>query len=193
MAKSQKVKFTSEQGQLLLMMSVNFQPPEKIGEATYGAVERAQAREEVRLLFRDFKACSPHVQALGKKQRLLFGPVDNWEEVRDGKGEITQFQVRDTSREIEVRLSEDSISGLLWCLATFMDSSSPAPVSVMVAENVIWPLVEKLGKVRALQEALGLDKAQPRRWRDDPEKDEERAPEEKSGNGHPLTIGQVRQ
>jgi hypothetical protein len=193
MAKSQKVKLTAEQGQLLLMMAVNFQPPEKIGDATYSPVERAQAREEVRLLFRDFKAISPHVQALGKKQRLLFGPADGWEEVRNDKGEIIQFEVRDTSREIEVRLSEDSVSGLLWCLATFMDSGSPAPVSVMVAENVIWPLVEKLGKVRALQEALGLDKGQPRRWKDDPEKDEERVPEEKTGNGHPVTLGQVRQ
>jgi hypothetical protein len=184
MAKIQKVKLTAEQGQLLLMMSANFQPPEKLGEATYGAVERAQAREEVRLLFRDLKSVSPHVQAIGRKQRVLFGPPDNWEEIQNDKGEVTNYQVKDTTREIEMRLTEDAVSGLLWCLVTYMDPSSPAPISVMVAENVVWPLVAKLGKNQALREALGLDKAQPRRWKDDPEKDQELSVGP-AGNGEP--------
>ncbi len=185
MARTQKVKLTAEQGQLLLMMSANFQPPEKLGDAAYGAVERAQAREDVRLLFRELKAVSPHIHMPGRKQRLLFGPMDNWEEIKNDQGETTTFQVRETGRECDVRLPEDALSGLPWCLLTYMDPGSAAPVSVMVSENVVWPLVAKLGKVQALREALGLDKAQPRRWKDDPESSEEIETQAVS-NGRPL-------
>ena len=187
MGKTHKVKVTVEQGQLLLLMSANYQPPEKLGETAFGTVERAQAREEVRMLFRDLKSVSPHLEMPGRKQRLLFGPVENWEEIRDEEGVTTNFQVRETGRECEVRLSEDALSGLLWCLVTYMDPGSPAPVSVMVAEHVVWPLAARLGKVQALREALGLDKAHPRRWKDDPEKPGEED-SRVAGNGEALPV-----
>ena len=65
----------------------------------------------MRVLFRELKAVSPCLQSPGRRQHLLFGPPDNWEEIPDQKGEPA-FQMRETQRPCEARLSEDAQSGL---------------------------------------------------------------------------------
>lgn len=160
------IKVTCEEGQTLLRIAINFSLPEKLGDQSYSIVERSLASDEVKSLYRVIRSASPLLQ---KPQRwICFGPEENYEEIKNEGGAVGH-KMKDVSVEVPLKLNEDAKSGAIWCLIVAMHPSAPLCQSVGTQSDVLWPLAEKLRCVRAVKEAIGLDKAKPRRWAVDDE------------------------
>lgn len=170
-----KVTITCEEGNFLIRMSAGFGLPEKLGETQkYSVAERACAGEEVRKLFKELKKHSPMTK---KPERwILFGPEDNFREIKGEDGNIG-WRMANLNEEVEIELNADAMSGAVWCMVLALHPMSPVVKSVGQQEDIIWPLAEKLKKVKVLREEIKLADAKPRRWKDDDE--EERSGEER--------------
>lgn len=165
-------KLTSEQCQFMLNAAVTFAPPDKLGDGTYGFIEKALAADEVRALYRVLRSYSPALQdsALNKRRIPVFGLVSDWEFDKDATGQPTGGRLLTPDKEHNIVLDDDSVSGIMWCLLLALHPDGrDHRVSVTVAENIVWPIAKRLSKVQALRDAIGLNKVEKRRrWDCDP-------------------------
>jgi len=174
MGKDIKVKLTTDEGQQLFLMASNFVLPKKLGDQAFSVADRGVAADEVRALFRAMKGYSPYAQT--GERRTVFGPKKCWEEIKDGE-KVSGHRMLDHDHETEVRLSEDAVSGVVWLLLLAIhpqeDESKQGreipPFNVGAQDLFIWPVAEKVKKVKAIREFMGMNKAAHRRWDDDPE------------------------
>lgn len=180
MTEAAKVRLTCEEGQNLLNVASSFMLPEKLGDTNFSVADRAIAGDEVRRLYRELKAYSP--MTLKPERWILFGPADNFTKTVTDRGQEAHRMV-DLVLEVEMRLDDDAMSGLAWCLLVALHPSSErvlAPAGVQ--EDILWPLAAKVGRTKAIRELIGFSKGTPRRWKVDSEyeKDEKKAEEKKS-------------
>ena len=176
-----KVKITYQQGQFLMNSSVGFHLAEKLGDDSYSHIDRSIAADEVRQLFKVLKSYSPRAQRFGKENRIWFGELDAWEEVKKD-GEVVGGELKDPEREIELNLDDDAISGVMWCLVVALHPDAKEHrVGVALAENVVWPIAEQFGRVGALKDVLKLGPGSKgrRRWPTDSERLEKKEEEKK--------------
>lgn len=173
--KDVEVKISAEEGQALLRVASSFGLPEKLGDGQpYNVADRALAAKDAQLLYRELKARSP---LLAKERRLCFGPMSNW--VREDRTEgADRWKMEDFSLSVEVKLSEDALSGAYWSLLLMLHPASPVALAAGSQEEVAWPLATKLRLVNALEKAIGLEKATHKRMDLDPDPEDE---SEKSG------------
>lgn len=160
-----KVSITAEEGQTLLRVAASFGLPEKLGDGTpYNVAERALAAKDVQFLYRELRARSP---MMSKDRRMCFGPDSNW--VKKGEEAGGRWEMANFSLPVEIRLSEDALSGAYWCALLMAHPGSPLMLNVGSQEEVLWPLAKKLRFVSDLEKAIGLDKAVHKRLDLDPE------------------------
>lgn len=165
MAEERKFTVTTEQGQVLFRVAGGFALPEKLGDLKYDVAERAVASDEVRDLFRELKSRSPNYSI---SRRVQFGPAEGWDEVTipDGSGSTMKaWTLKPEQREtpVEIKLSEDALSGVAWCLLVTLHPASPMRMGVQDLEDIIWPLAKVFGLVGMLRKDLGVDKTKHRR------------------------------
>jgi hypothetical protein len=172
------VKLNAERLNWILKVLVGFELPEKIGEKAYDSVQRSICKDECRQGITDLKAYSYWAQQVGEDNRYLFGPREIWDVKRDVKGKIEDLTLNDPAREFEVKLSQDSVSGIMWMLVTIMmpevknekGEVTHRSVPPFIAESFVWPVAEALKKTKAIRSFLKLDTADKKaRWDDDEE------------------------
>jgi hypothetical protein len=179
MGDSVKLSITVEQGNAIFNIASFFQMPEKLGEKTYNVADRALANDEVGRLMRLFRAYSPLSQT--RERRVVFGPAEVWDEIRGDKdGGIQGYRLLFPEHEVSLSISEDEISGAMWCLLLGLHPASPVCHAVSRQQDALWPLAARLSRVSVLKEEIGIGKASPRRWKEDaPEKTADSVPEKK--------------
>lgn len=163
-----KISITVEEGNALVAISSVFHLPEKLDkDNTYTVADRSIAADEVRLLFRELRSHSPFMQ--GEEKLNRFGPVDAWKEIRDEHGNVGRKIVK-RSLEVSIRLDEDILSGIVWCLLVSLHPSSGLIQSIQAQEDCLWPIAKKISRTRILREMIGIsEKVQPKRWKSDEE------------------------
>ena len=170
-------RLTLEQCQFLLNAAVGFTPPDKLGDVVYGPVEKALAYDEARALYKVLRSLSPSLQdvSIAKRRLSVFGPVEEWEFDVDPAGNPVSGRLREPNKDIPISLESESVSGAMWCLLLAVHPEGrDHRVGVSVAETIVWPIATRLGKVKALREAIGLNKVEKRRrWDDDPQPEPE--------------------
>lgn len=170
-----KVSITAEEGQALLRIAASFGLPEKLGDGqAYNVAERALAAKDAQLLYRELRARSPILQ---KERRICFGPDSNWMQEKSDDNGADRWKMASFSLPVELKLSEDALSGAYWSLLLMLHPSSPAALNAGSQEEVAWPLARKLRIFSALEKAIGLDKAEHKRLDLDPDEDEPKGPQ----------------
>ena len=155
-----------------------FELPAKVGDASYDFVQQRMVKDECNKASAELKAYSPWAQKLGEEMRLVFGPVDMFDQVRkDGK--LEELILREPERILEVRLSEDAVSGIAWMLLTMLSPATKdektgkkthEELLPFSAATYAWPVAMAIRKVAVLRAALNLDASdKKRKWADDPE------------------------
>jgi len=167
-----KVKLSIEEANRLFVVTGPFELPAKLGDKlTYMDTERSIAALEVVQLYKTLRSMSPIHQL--KERRYCFGPADAWKAVfleneKNGKPEPTEeisgYQMIDPERKIEIRLSEDAASGLMWCLIYQLHPASKGALNNTYFAALAWSTAEKAGLAPALREFLGITTAPKRRW-----------------------------
>jgi len=180
-----KVKLTAYQWDWLFKQLVNFEMPEKLAETAYDKEQRSIVKDEVRQAIAEMKKHSYYPQKLGPDNRFFFGAKEDWEESRNEKGILDGLKHIKPDREYVLAFGEAAVSGLCWWAylavtpATITHEKVRGGEEMMIASHssaspvqcvaFVWPLVEGLGRVKAVREAAGLDKSEKkRRWEDDP-------------------------
>lgn len=172
MAKTRKVKITTEEGNFLLSLSHTFSLPEKLtDELKFDVAEQGLADRDVGYLYEELRSYSPRM----RKERLVhFGPSENWfEELQEGK---KVWELRNPDLKVQVRLTPDMEMGVYWCLLLALHPRSKRRCPAGLQAQVIWPLAAKMRLTEELRTALGIAKKQHRRLDLDPidgEKEEE--------------------
>lgn len=162
MLKNERIlRLTTEEGQGILRIAINFQLPEKLGEKQYTFIERSLAADEVKKFYKALRDQSELLK--GKKRYILFGPARNYLEYKDEKGNVNHSTV-DVDLEIPIGIDKDAKSGAIWCLIVALHPGSPLYQRAGEHYSTFWPIAEKLKCVRAVQKEIGLDQAKPRRW-----------------------------
>lgn len=171
MGEEMKVKLTCEEGDILLQMSAGFALPEKIGDQKFTVGDRAVAGDEVKELYTELRAHSPMMMT--KKRIRRFGPAGNIVKkvTKEDGEEIESYEYKDRELEVEVRLNEDAVSGVMWCV---LAAVAPAPegklaMGVELQTELFWPIAKKLDRVEAVRELVGFSKGTHRRWKTDDE------------------------
>lgn len=165
MGKETKVKVTVEEGNSLFITAVLFKPPKKYGDKPELSVpEISVAAQEVHELYKEMRARSPIAQR--PERRAVFGPLAAWDEIKTENGSVFSLSKPDT--EVELRLSEDALSGLVWCLIYRLHPSSEG-FNNTASANLAWSIATKAKKLKAIREFIGLEGAARRRWADDDE------------------------
>lgn len=164
MSKEEKFKLSVEEGQQLLLICHNFALGEKLGDTPYNVMDRALATEEVRALYRELRSRSPLMHR--PERWLLFGPGDNYQDVKGTNGNVGH-QTLNLALEVEVSLSEEALSGAMWCLLAALHPASGQTRGAGLQEDVFWPLARKLGLSKAIRKEIKLEEAKPRRWERD--------------------------
>lgn len=176
MPKDVKVTLTVEEGNSLFVTAVLFKPPKKYGDkAEFTIPEMSIAAQEVHLLYKELKARSPI--ALRPERRLVFGPVASWDEFKHENE--SGFRLVRPDTEVEIRLSEDAMSGLVWCLVYRLHPTSEGFNNIGSC-HLAWSIAEKAKKVKAVKEFIGLEGAPRRRWADDDESSDAQSEKQES-------------
>lgn len=163
--------FTCEEGQALLRLSSAFSLPEKLGEQIYNVADRRIASDEVAELYRELKSRS--AMLLKKDRKLLFGPADNYEEFGDGAQSI--HRMKEPLMPVKVKLTEESLSGVVWCLLVALHPASAMCATVGLQEDIYWPIARKIQKVDALRAEMKVENGNARRWKSDKKKEASQA------------------
>jgi hypothetical protein len=163
-----RLDLTTEEGNALVGISSMFHLPEKLDkDNTYSVADRSIAADEVRLLFRELRSHSPLMQGEEKVNR--FGAKDAWKEVKDGAGNIGRKLIK-PSGVVSIRLDEDILSGIVWCLLVALHPASALIQATQMQEDCFWPIAKKLSRTRVIREMIGITPtAQPKRWKTDEE------------------------
>ncbi|MGH7260552.1 MAG: hypothetical protein ACREI9_07695 [Nitrospiraceae bacterium] len=162
------IKVTCAMGQRLLKVALNFALPEKLDEKhPYSIVERGMAAEEVRALYRELQKVSPMTQH--PERWTLFGPEENFAPLRGDAQAITGYRMMDSNLEIQIGLSEDALSGTVWCLLAMLHPSSAIVLGAGEQEDIAWPLAERIKRTRVIRKTIGLDEGKSTRWKSDEE------------------------
>ena len=170
------LELTVREGQMVVAIAETFGLPERLGlDLTYSVNDRSQAADEVRIMRRELRAHSPIMQGNAPgadgQESNNFGSLDAWKEVKGESGRIGYRMMKPGTTE-RVRLTEDILSGIMWCLLVGVHPASPSIKTLREQDEVLWPIAKKLGRTKQLRKLVGLsDKAQPRRWKTDDEMD----------------------
>lgn len=168
-------KLTIGQGQFLLQMAAVAGVPDKLGEQTFTAVDRAIIQGMMSSLFATLKSYSLYAQEYepGKKSKLFFGPKDEW--ANDPKSE-NLWHMKDPKKVLKVRLSTEDVNAAAWCgflalvprSATQQSEAGTAVSPAEAAETVI-PMLKAVGKWGAVADQLGMKKFEQKKhgWSDD--------------------------
>lgn len=187
-----KVKLTAYLWDWIMKQLVNFEMPEKVGETSWDKDQRAIVKDEVRQAVAELRRHSYYAQKLGPDNRLFFGAQEDWEEGRDEKKVLNNLKHVKPEKEYVCSFGEAAVSGICWwaylaVTPATMTKEKVRGEEVTVASHMsagpmqcsmfVWPLIEGLGRVKAVREAAGLDKSEKkRRWEDDPLPDAEAKP-----------------
>jgi hypothetical protein len=171
---SQKhLMLTIEEGNELLRITKAFSLPERLGDNTYTVGDRAIATvDEVGALRRSLREQSPLLQ--GAERWNCFGPAEIggtpvWRQVKGELGNIGHVLLK-PKEEVLIRIDDDVVAGISWCLLVGLHPSSPVCKAMDVQQDVLWPIARKIGRMNQLRELIGITaKVQPRRWRADEE------------------------
>jgi hypothetical protein len=175
------VELTTNQAQFMLHLAVAFELPARLGKKAFTPEERVWANEEVRVFLAELKALSPYTRQTGKEFRTAFGRKEDWEEERGPKRELLRVSLKPSSRdrEYKLKLSDEAMSGAVWCLEfalypgeTVEDGRGIRENRVATAQEAdefVWPIARRLRKTQALRKEIGLTEAPRRRLEDDPE------------------------
>lgn len=179
-----KVKMSAYLWDWIFKRLCGFEMPDKIGETSWDNDQRGIVKDEVRHAVVEMKRHSYYAQKLGPDNRLCFGAQEDWEEVRDDKQALIDLKQIKPEKEYVLAFGEAAVSGICWWAyvsltppnishekvqgnnVTVFSHHSTTPIQ---GAAFVWPLIEGLGRVKALREAVGLDKSEKkRRWENDP-------------------------
>lgn len=71
-----------------------------------------------------------------------------------------------------LNIGEQERDGIFWLLCASLDPASPLKVTVGMADEIVWPIAEKIRRTLALAKELKLDPSKRTRIEDDPEPEE---------------------
>ena len=155
------ITLTVEEGNILLQVASRFAMPEKLGDTKYSPAEQALANAQVGKFYRDLKRQSPHLR--GKKRALAFGPEEAWESTKAESGDET-FRILKHDLSVTFPIKRDSLNGLTWVLVLVLHPASPLALRAGTHEDVAWPVAEKIGRVRMIQDEIKLDASAKSPW-----------------------------
>lgn len=186
--KVERIALTHLEGQALLSKA-HLELPEKMGDDKFDVETRANARDQITILRGAIRAVSPLVS---KERRPMFGAVEAWDQSTDGKSWSLK---RDwEQKSVEVELSEDALYGICWLgfigmhpdapRVTQIPGTTPVPIGYSTAEvdEIIWPLMKRLGWETQLREMLKIEKRRGKTLK-----------REKVGNGHKEEVEEAKE
>jgi len=165
---TKRVVLTVEEGSALATIAKSFALPERLGDNTYTVGDRSIATtDEVGALRRALREQSPLMQ--GAERWNCFGPQECWRQIKNEVGSIG-FQVLKPKEEAAIRVDDNVLGGISWCLLVGLHPSSSVCRPLDIQQDVLWPIAKKVGLVHQLRELIGITaKVQPRRWKRDGE------------------------
>lgn len=167
--KSEKFALAHIEGQFLLRYANLKVPTDLAGEKLDPGVA-VNANDQIVLLRRDLRAHSPMIQ---REQKPCFGSPANWAKkvtpvfcakCKEGSPlrDSDSWDMVDPYRKIEVRLSEDAVSGIFWCLLIAMGGGHALVASNAEIDELVMPLANRFGWTSELKRAMKLDRAKAR-------------------------------
>ena len=161
------MKITHAQGNVLLNGSMQGKMPKDVGGRAFNDQAQAKINEKFRLLFKKMKKLSTK-----KSGNYLFGQIENWKGVEvnrpgtmTGDGSIEMQKVQKETvwnivdQDIEVdfpELTGAEKSGIYWLCYLWCHPASPTVQNPGMQEEVIWPLIDMIGKTGDLRKDIGL-------------------------------------
>lgn len=161
------IKITHTQGNVLLNGSMAGKFPKEVGGRAFNDQAQAKINDKFRLLFKKLKKISSKSDG-----SYLFGKKDNWKQIEVPKPQTmtasgsvemqkvqteTQWSLVDADLEIELAdLTGAEKSGIYWLCYLWCHPASPNCQNPGVQEDVIWPVIEKIGKTADLRKDIGL-------------------------------------
>jgi hypothetical protein len=162
--KAEKIALTHLEGQAL-MSKAHLELPDKMGGEQFDLETRSNAKDQITALRGALRAASPLVS---KERRPMFGDSEAWEQSTDGK----QWSMKRDweGKTVEVELSEDALYGACWIgfiglhpdcprVAQFPGATPQSlGFSVAEADEIVWPLMKRLGWEGQLRRMLKIEK-----------------------------------
>lgn len=160
------LKITHGQGNMLLNGAVGNKFPASVGERKFNEGAQAKINEKFRLLGKLMKKA-----ATKKDGRFMFGVFSNWKPIElktskmDAGGSIEMVDVQKETiynlidQDLEYELADvtgAAKSGIYWLCYLWSNPSSPICQNPGFQDEVVWPLVEMIGKAGALRTDIGL-------------------------------------
>lgn len=143
------------EGQFLLRYSNAKIPADgKVGQETFEPSVVSNGNDQIVLVRRDLRSYSP---ILLRDRKPCFGDADNWKKEEKKEGPV--YNMIDPDREITLKMSDDSITGILWMLALALDQKSGVTASNAEIDELVWPLAAKFGWVPELRRMFNIDRA----------------------------------
>lgn len=160
------IKVTHAMGNVLLNAAISTKFPKEVGTRSFDEKAQAKIGEKFRLLFKKLKK-----SATKRNGSYLFGAFENWKASEISRGTMnaggsvemqnlqkeTVYNLVDQDLEIEIKdLTGAEKSGIYWLCYLWAHPASPSCQSGGIQEDVVWPLVEMIGKTADLRKDIGL-------------------------------------
>lgn len=184
MAKTREVRLRLDQWQFLFEKCIVTSIPQEMGEEKYSMETQSLGNFEIQALQKVLREESHYPNLWGKDRVQIFGPKEEVEIKKDDDGRLKEWQYKDPSKMVGVRLSLSAINGASWIvfLSLFPEvvrlnpkDGSPmavhSPVSSVVAVDKCWPIAEALKRAESIRSFLKIDRTRGRQWSEDREED----------------------
>lgn len=161
------IKITHAMGNVLLNGSMQGKCPKDVGGRAFNDQAQAKINEKFRLLFKKMKKLSTK-----RSGNYLFGSFDNWKGVEINRPAVmtaggsvemqnvqkeTQWNLIDQDLEINMPdLTGAEKSGIYWLCYLWCHPASQTSQNPGTQEEIIWPLIEMIGKTADLRKDIGL-------------------------------------
>lgn len=160
------IKISHGMGNVLINGAISVKFPKEIGTRSFDEKAQAKIAEKFGLLFKKLKKMSTK-----RNGGYMFGDFQNWKatEVRRGSmsagGSVemqnlhteTEYNLIDQDLEIELtELTGAHKSGIYWLCYLWTHPASPICQAQGVQQEVVWPLIEMIGKTGDLRKDIGL-------------------------------------
>lgn len=176
MSDTKQFTLTAEEAQFLFERASRSHLPQELGDEKFDVATQSISNDEMGKLFDNLKGYSPWAQSWGKDRLMLFGDKNDWLVILE-KEIVRNAEHLTPNKEYKINLSNSAINGAMWILFLSLYPSvklnqkegpqNTAPISNSVAVQICWPIAKKLGKTKALQTYLKIDKNKSRTWADD--------------------------
>lgn len=75
----------------------------------------------------------------------------------------------DENWALDISLHDEERDGAFFVALALLDPRSKTKAQVSFADEIVWPIVEKIKRLKAVRKELKLDETKPKRYEDDPD------------------------